>query len=195
MEIGIFGGTFNPIHNGHLHLLEAAFQAIEFDRVLVIPTNIPPHKAAKGLAPNKDRLEMAKLALERMDRAWVSDIEQKAKGKSYTIHTLEKLRLLFPEEKFTLLLGADMLLTLDQWYRWQDILSMARVAAFARNPGEEGRLLEKAAALGKEVRIIYAQPLPLSSTEIREKLRKGEDVSGLVPEKVLAYIQERGLWR
>ena len=82
---GIFGGTFNPIHNGHLHLLQEADAALSFDRILVIPANIPPHKRAPDLAPGSDRLEMARLAAAGMKKVFVSDIELKAKGKSYTI--------------------------------------------------------------------------------------------------------------
>ncbi len=98
---GIFGGTFNPIHNGHLHLLKEADAALHFDRILVIPANIPPHKRAADLAPGNDRLEMARLAAAGMEKVFVSDIELKAKGKSYTILTLEKLHALFPGDHFT----------------------------------------------------------------------------------------------
>ncbi len=191
---GIFGGTFNPIHNGHLHLLREADAALSFDRILLIPANIPPHKRAVDLAPGNDRMEMARLAVMGMKKAFVSDIELRAKGKSYTILTLEKLHALFPGDRFTLLMGADMLLTFDQWYRWQDILRLADLAAFARNRGEEEALEEKAAEL-PGARVIRAEPLPLSSTLVRETLRRGGDVSGMVPEGVLRYIERRGLYR
>ena len=107
--------------------------------------------------------------------------------------TLEKLHALFPEERFTLLMGADMLLTFDQWYRWQDILKLADLAAFARNDGEEEALLKKAEEFSG-TRVIRTEPLPLSSTEIREILKKGGDVSNMVPEAVLSYIKRRGLY-
>ncbi len=190
---GIFGGTFNPIHNGHLHLLKEADKALSFDRILLIPANLPPHKQAPDLAPGKERLEMARLAAAGMEKVFVSDIELKAKGKSYTVLTLEKLHALFPEERFTLLMGADMLLTFDQWYRWQDILKLADLAAFARNDGEEEALLKKAEEFSG-ARVIRTEPLPLSSTEIREILKKGGDVSNMVPEAVLSYIKRRGLY-
>lgn len=189
----LYGGTFNPIHNGHLHLIREAARLLEFDRLLLIPTNIPPHKAAADLASNRDRLEMARLAVTGMENVWVSDIEQRAKGKSFTVLTLERLRYLFPDTRFTLLMGTDMLCTFDKWYRWKDILQMADLAAFARNDGEQALLERKAAELGK-ARVIRVEPLPLSSTMVREKLRNGEDVSALLPPAVLSYIQEKGLY-
>ncbi len=193
-RFGIYGGTFNPIHNGHLHLIRAACAQLSFDRLLVVPANIPPHKAATDLASNRDRLEMARLATAGMPGVWVSDIELRARGKSYTILTLERLRALFPECRFTLLMGADMLESFDRWHRWRDILKLADIAAFARNEGEEALLERKAALIGR-ARVVRVEPLPLSSTLVREKVRRGEDISGLVPEPVAAYIYEKGLYR
>ena len=193
-RFGIYGGTFNPIHNGHLHLIRAACAQLSFDRLLVVPANIPPHKAAVDLASNRDRLEMARLATAGMQGVWVSDIELRARGKSYTVLTLERLRALFPECSFTLLMGADMLESFDRWHRWQDILKLADIAAFARNEGEESLLERKAALIGR-ARVVRVEPLPLSSTLVREKVRRGEDISGLVPEPVAAYIYEKGLYR
>ena len=192
-RFGIYGGTFNPIHNGHLHLIRAASAQLSFDRLLVVPANIPPHKAAVDLASNRDRLEMARLATAGMPGVWVSDIELRARGKSYTVLTLERLRALFPECSFTLLMGADMLESFDRWHRWQDILKLADIAAFARNEGEESLLERKAALIGR-ARVVRVEPLPLSSTLVREKVRRGEDISGLVPEPVAAYIYEKGLY-
>ena len=193
-RFGIYGGTFNPIHNGHLHLIRAACAQLSFDRLLVVPANIPPHKAAVDLASNRDRLEMARLATAGMPGVWVSDIELRARGKSYTVLTLERLRALFPECRFTLLMGADMLESFDRWHRWQDILKLADIAAFARNEGEEALLERKAALIGR-ARVVRVEPLPLSSTLVRERVRRGEDISGLVPEPVAAYIYEKGLYR
>ena len=193
-RFGIYGGTFNPIHNGHLHLIRAACAQLSFDRLLVVPANIPPHKAATDLASNRDRLEMARLATAGMPGVWVSDIELRARGKSYTVLTLERLRALFPECRFTLLMGADMLESFDRWHRWRDILKLADIAAFARNEGEEALLERKAALIGR-ARVVRVEPLPLSSALVREKVRRGEDISGLVPEPVAAYIYEKGLYR
>lgn len=195
-RIGIYGGTFNPIHNGHLHLAREIQEALQFDRIIFIPAKIPPHKDATDLASGKDRMEMVRLAVEDFPGAMVSDIELKSHGKSYTVYTMEKLGALLPDSEFTLMMGADMLLTFDKWFRWQDILQMARLAAVARGAGELETLRKKAAELSPEGRIdvIEAPPLPMSSTDIREQIREGGGVSHLLPEAVLRYIRKAGLY-
>lgn len=195
-RIGIYGGTFNPIHLGHLHLVKEVQSALHFDQILFIPAKIPPHKDAPDLASGKDRLEMVRLAVEEMPEAMVSDIELRSHGKSYTVYTLEKLQALLPGREFTLLMGADMLLTFDQWFRWQDILFMSRAAAVTRGAGELEALREKARILSPEGRIdvIAASPLPMSSTDIRQKIREGSDPSALLPEKVWSYICRHELY-
>ena len=197
-RIGIYGGTFNPIHRGHIHLARELQAALQFDRLLFIPSRIPPHKEAKQLASGQDSLEMVRLALEEeLPEAMVSDLELKSRGKSYTFYTLEKLQALLPDSAFTLIMGTDMLLTFDQWFRWQDILSMACLAVAARNAGEQQLMEKKARALSPEGRItvVPMTPLPMSSTDVRRIIRTGGDPSALLPEKVWAYIRDRGLYQ
>ena len=197
-RIGIYGGTFNPIHRGHIHLAREIQAALQFDRLLFIPSRIPPHKEAKQLASGQDRLEMVRLALEEeLPEAMVSDLELKSHGKSYTFYTLEKLQALLPGRAFTLIMGTDMLLTFDQWFRWQDILSAASLAVAARNAGEQQLMEKKARALSSEGRItvVPMTPLPMSSTDVRRIIRTGGDPSALLPEKVWAYIRARGLYQ
>ncbi|MDD6032454.1 MAG: nicotinate (nicotinamide) nucleotide adenylyltransferase [Oscillospiraceae bacterium] len=197
-RIGIYGGTFNPIHRGHIHLAREIQAALQFDRLLFIPSRIPPHKEAKQLASGQDRLEMVRLALEEeLPEAMVSDLELKSRGKSYTFYTLEKLQALLPDSAFTLIMGTDMLLTFDQWFRWRDILSMACLAVAARNAGEQQLMEKKARALSPEGRItvVPMTPLPMSSTDVRRIIRTGGDPSALLPEKVWAYIRDRGLYQ
>lgn len=197
-RIGIYGGTFNPIHRGHIHLAREIQAALQFDRLLFIPSRIPPHKEAKQLASGQDRLEMVRLALEEeLPEAMVSDLELKSRGKSYTFYTLEKLQALLPDSAFTLIMGTDMLLTFDQWFRWRDILSMACLAVAARNAGEQQLMEKKARALSPEGRItvVPMTPLPMSSTDVRRIIRTGGDPSALLPEKVWTYIRTRGLYQ
>ena len=197
-RIGIYGGTFNPIHRGHIHLAREIQAALQFDRLLFIPSRIPPHKEAKQLASGQDRLEMVRLALEEeLPEAVISDLELKSRGKSYTFYTLEKLQALLPDSAFTLIMGTDMLLTFDQWFRWRDILSMACLAVAARNAGEQQLMEKKARALSPEGRItvVPMTPLPMSSTDVRRIIRTGGDPSALLPEKVWAYIRDRGLYQ
>lgn len=197
-RIGIYGGTFNPIHRGHIHLAREIQAALQFDRLLFIPSRVPPHKEAEQLASGQDRLEMVRLALEEeLPEAVISDLELKSRGKSYTFYTLEKLQALLPDSAFTLIMGTDMLLTFDQWFRWRDILSMACLAVAARNAGEQQLMEKKARALSPEGRItvVPMTPLPMSSTDVRRIIRTGGDPSALLPEKVWAYIRDRGLYQ
>lgn len=195
-RIGIYGGTFNPIHLGHLHLAAEIQRTLCFDQLLFIPARVPPHKQVQNLASGRDRLEMVRLAVQSLPGAMVSDLELKARGKSYTYLTLQKLTTLLPGADFTLLMGADMLLTFDQWFRWRDILAMARLAVAARYGDEQAALTEKAAALSPQGRItvVPSIPLPMSSTSIRETIEGGGDPSALLPREVWAYICEHRLY-
>ncbi len=194
-KIGIFGGTFNPIHNGHLHMLEILRDRLPLDEIWVMPANIPPHKEAKELASGKDRLKMAALAVEDLEDVAVCDLELRSPGKSYTYDTLLHLKKAFPEDSFTLIMGSDMFLSFEKWYRHQEILSMCGIVCAARHDGEYEALMKKAKRFPKgNIHVILAPPLPLSSTEVRYRLHQGEDISGLVPLKVAEYIRKRRLY-
>ena len=195
-KIGIFGGTFNPVHNGHLNLLRQVQNEMQFDELLLIPSYLPPHKEAPDLISGSDRLKMLALAVEDMPEAGVCDVELHKTGKSYTIDTLRKLRRIFPTAEFYFIVGTDMLLTFDQWKQWRDILKLTFLVASGRDDGEYERLVEKANKLNRErIIVLKTEPVPVSSTEIREKLKEGEDVSELLPPKVLCYIQKKGLYQ
>lgn len=195
-RIGIFGGTFNPVHNGHLNLLRQVQTQMQFDEVLLIPSHLPPHKEASDLASGKDRLRMLALALEDMPEAGVCDVELHKGGKSYTIETLKKLKRIFPTAELYFIVGTDMLLTFDQWKQWRDILKLTFLVASGRDQGEYESLCKKAEELNPErIFVLQTEPFPVSSTEIRTKLKAGKDVSELLPPSVLRYIQEKGLYR
>ena len=195
-KIGLFGGTFNPVHNGHLNLLRQIQAEMQFDELLLIPSHIPPHKEVSDLASGKDRLQMLALAIEDMPEAGVCDIELHTSGKSYTIDTLRKLRRIFPTGEFYFIVGTDMLLTFDEWKQWRDILKLTYLVASGRNEGEYTSLVKKAEELNRErIIVLQTEPFPVSSTEIRKKLKVGEDVSELLPPKVLRYIEQKRLYR
>lgn len=195
-KIAIFGGTFNPIHNGHLNLLRQVQQQMEFDEILLVPAHIPPHKTVKNLASGNDRMEMLRLAVENIPEAGVCDVELTEKGKSYTIDTLKKLHALFSTDQLYFIIGTDMLLTFDTWKRWKDILKLAIVVASGRDENEYQLLLKKAESLSDDrILVLKTDPLPLSSTQVRKKLSAGEGAEKLVPPAVLSYIHEKGLYR
>lgn len=196
MRIGIFGGTFNPVHKGHLLLCRQVSEKLGLDRVLLIPTNIPPHKEAAELASNAHRLEMLRLAVGDDPVLTVSDIEYRLGKKSYTFFTLTALRQEYPDGEFYLIMGSDMLLTFDEWYRYRDIMDMAFLVAGARQEGEYAALCEKQKKLGEDrVFIVRTEIMDISSTELRQKLKAGEDVSVWLEPAVECYIKEHGLYK
>lgn len=142
MKIGIYGGTFNPIHRGHLTAARAALDALGLDRLLLIPASVPPHKALpQGSADAADRLEMAALACAELGpQAQALDTELHRTGPSYTVDTLRQLRMEHPEDELWLLMGTDMFLSLERWYHASDILSLAHIGAFDRAHPQPGRI-------------------------------------------------------
>ena len=201
MRTGIYGGTFNPIHTGHVRLLEDFIRRLELDRVLLIPTGIPPHKQAHALASARQRLDMCRLAVEGVKGAPIElcEIELHRPGKSFTADTLEQLRGLYPEDEFFLLMGEDMFLTVDKWYRPEAIMALSTLCCSPRSPDGLQKLEAKKAQLERDFsarcRVEDIPYFPASSTQVRERAEKGEDLCGLVPEKVARYIWENNLYR
>lgn len=191
METGIYGGTFNPVHLGHIHLLRAA--APYFERILVMPDRVPPHKEAEMLASGADRAAMLKLAVSDIPQAEVSTLELEAEGRSYTYLTLRKLRALYPRDRFTLIIGGDMLRSFKEWRNWQEILENASLLAAARDDGEYERLIRAAEAF-PGTRVLKVPPFPMSSTSVREAARAGKPLTGMVPPAVARYIRDHSLY-
>ena len=199
MRTGIYGGTFNPIRKGHLHIVEEFRRGLGLDRVLLIPTRVPPHKAAPDLASAGERFAMCRLAAQGKPWLELSDIEMRREGKSYTAETLEELSVLYPQDQFYLLMGEDMFLTLGRWYRPETIFSLASVCTTPRSPDGLDALRQKALEYTGQFQarcfLEHIPYLPISSTQVRQAVARGEDISGLVPQAVAAYMKERGLYR
>lgn len=199
-QMGLFGGSFNPIHNGHLHLVCAVQDALKLDGVLLMPTGEAPHKSSALYASAEDRLAMCRLAAEPYPWLAVSAYETRRAGKSYTVETLRYLTAQYPEAEWTLMIGSDMLLSFDTWRCWQEIAQMARICAVSRHDGDNAALQAYAETLMQqaehaEITVLPVGALELSSTEIREKLQNREDTSCLLPENVVQYICANGLYR
>lgn len=195
MRLGIFGGTFNPPHMGHLGLVTAIADKMKLDRVLIIPASVPPHKHISNLAGSRDRLEMCRLAFGGDGRFFVSDTELKRSGKSYTYDTLCELREGYPDAELFLIVGSDMLATFDEWYRYHDILMMSTLCAASRKHGYvpqlEGRFTDEERA---KIKFIEIPVLEVSSTLIRRKLSERENTHGLLSDSVREYIDKKGLY-
>lgn len=197
MKIGIFGGAFNPVHNGHLNLAETFSEDLRLDKLLFIPTAKPPHKSDDGLLSGEDRVTMLRLAVENKPYE-ISTIEFNRTEKSYTYATLIELKKFYPDSQFYLIIGADQFVHFDKWYRYEDILNMVTLCTSAReNEMEKQLIMDSAERLGIADSFFLSQRpvLRVSSSEIRDKIKNGSDVSDLLPKKVFDYIFEKGLYR
>ncbi len=190
MRIGILGGTFNPIHLGHLILAECAFKSLRLDKLFFVPANISPLKSKRKLVSKDHRLAMLKLALRACRDFAISDLEIKRGGKSYTIETLQAFRRRFRLKKSQIffITGSDSLKDLN---RWKDFTQITKIANFviAKRPG-----FSKMKS-SRRIQFIDMPQIDISSSLIRTRLGKGKSIEFLVPEEVLAYIKKRRLFR
>jgi len=199
MRVGIYGGTFSPVHNGHVAAAKAFMEQMWLDILYVIPTGVTPHKDMKGDATAADRLEMCRLAFEGVEGVIVSDLEMRREGKSYTVDTLRELY--DPEGRLFLLLGTDMLMTLDQWREPDEIFRLCYPVYVRRETDGEldQAIVEKISSYqekyGKVVRRIVTPAIELSSTDVRAAVAEGFPIEGAVPPAVAAYIRDRDLYR
>lgn len=191
-KTGIFGGAFNPVHNGHVRLAEEAAKQLKLKKLLIIPTFVSPHKNT-ALAPFEDRMEMCRRAFSHIEGAEICDIEKRLGGTSYTINTVRALKSERPEEQLFLLIGGDMLFSFGEWYKYESLLKETKVCAVARDNDSLVDMMEFANEMGR-VRVLPTKAVEVSSTEIREKAARGGDISQLVPEAVAEYIAEKGLY-
>lgn len=195
IKTGIFGGAFNPVHNGHVHLAREAVEQLKLRRLLIIPTFESPHKATE-LAPFDDRAEMCRLAFSGIFEKCgveVLDIERQMGGVSYTINTLRELKRLYPDEQFFLLIGGDMLYSFRNWFKYESILKECKVCAVARGGDSLTDMMEFANEIGR-VKVLPTDIVDISSTEIRGRLAGLSSVEGLVPREVADYIEKHGLY-
>ena len=200
-KVAVFGGTFSPVHNGHLAAMKAFAETVRPDILYIIPTAIPPHKQRNDLATDAQRLAMLNIAVEELDvpcRVYVSDMEILRGGRSYTADTLFELNKI--AEKLYLYCGTDMILTIDEWHKAHLIFKFATVAYMQReedfrfNEEVEKKVAELSDRFIADIIKIPAVPIEVSSSEVREKIAKGEDISELVPKGVGEYIKREGIY-
>lgn len=196
MNTGLFGGAFNPIHLGHMELARHYLEELQLNRILFIPTAIPPHKTSEHLAPARDRINMLKLAIDADDRYDYTDIEFRRSTKSYTYDTLTQLKKLYPDDNFFLIIGSDQFFFFRNWYRAQDILSLVTVVTAAREENEYSKLLEFKSRYDDMKHCIVSNfdVLSVSSSQIRLCVKNNEDISAFVPDGVAEYIKDNKLY-
>jgi nicotinate-nucleotide adenylyltransferase len=220
-RIGLFGGTFNPVHLGHLQAARVVRDRLALSAVLFIPAAIPPHKTPEGLVPVTDRLEMLRLALTGDPSFRVSEVELKRTGPSYTIDTVRRFQAdSAADTRYYLILGLDAFLEIDSWKSYQALIRETALVVLDRPDGPRGTAEESRRAmldfLRSKISVDYAfsgqrgcfecadwpplhllsgELLALSATRVRDRIRAGGDLHGLVPAPVAAYIRRKGLYR
>ena len=200
MKIGIYGGTFNPIHTGHMQAVKFAAEYLQLDKLLLIPAGIPPHKALReDAADGAQRMAMTKLAAEAMELSCsveVSDMELQRQGKSYTVDTLRALREQYPDAKLYFFMGTDMFLSFHIWYQPEEIAKLCTICAFGRSEADTEELFAVqrqylAEKLGADcITISLPRIVDISSTQLREALSQGRGREYLAP-AVYGYILGR----
>ena len=188
MKIGILGGTFNPLHIGHLILAEEVREKLRLDKVIFVPTFIPPHKKNSDVAAAKDRLAMVKAAIRGNRDFSASNIEIRREGLSYTVDTVKALNRKFPGEKLFFITGSDLLKYLDEWKDFKQLLGLVKFVVATR----PGYPLEKIPSYVQRVGI---RAVDVSAFEIRRCIKQKKSFRYLVPEAVFDYINKNKLYK
>ena len=176
MKVGIFGGSFNPIHNGHISLALQLKEQASLDEVWLMVSPQNPLKQSSDLLDDEQRLQMARLAVKDVEGIVVSDYEMHLPKPSYTWNTLQALSKNYPDREFVLMIGGDNWQLFDRWYRADDIKANYRIVVYTRTPGDPGFI-------------------DISSTDIRRRIREGRGIRRLVPKAVANYIKEHKLYQ
>jgi nicotinate-nucleotide adenylyltransferase len=211
--VGVLGGTFDPIHDGHLAAGRAAMAALALDRILVIPSSAPPHRPDSSRASGYHRLQMVRLGVAAMPGWTASDLELVRGGPSYTFDTLSELRALEKTSQFFFITGADAFAEVASWRRYPEVLELAHFVVIARTgtsfervrtrlPDLASRFVECDSTAPEACRhapfpsifLVHASTPSVSSTEIRSRAAAGEPLDGLVPDPVQRYIHEHRLY-
>ncbi|MBS4537159.1 nicotinate-nucleotide adenylyltransferase [Clostridium sp. D2Q-11] len=199
IKIGLMGGTFNPIHIGHLVMAEEIRKGFGLDKVLFIPTGNPPHKLIEGQVSSEDRYIMTLLATASNEHFEVSDIETKRIGTSYTVDTIKELKEIYPMAEFYFITGADAILEIETWKNTKELLDSCKFIAATRpgynmNELKSGiQKLEK--KYNRQISSLSIAPIDLSSTDIRKRLKVGKTVKYMIPDSVINYINKKNLYR
>jgi nicotinate-nucleotide adenylyltransferase len=193
---GILGGTFDPVHRGHLSAATQLLELAGLAEVWLMPNAQPPHRTSPPLAPAQERLQMVRLATANLSGLRASDLEVERGGLSYTIDTFRRLRLSEPDRPFRLLLGLDAALQIESWHKARALLAEASFVIFSRPevtlaPGQ----LERLGFPAERTEVVTLETPAISGRMVRERLRRGEPVLDLVTPEVAEYISDRGLYR
>lgn len=196
-NVVIFGGTFNPLHKGHIEIISALSRLDGTDEVLLIPDKIPPHKECEFLASDEDRLNMCKIAAKEFSNVSVSDIELKRTGKSYTIDTLKEIKHQNPDYNLSIAIGGDMLVSFDKWKDYKDILSLCRIICLGRGGVDKAQFSEKVQyfkSIGGEILVLDNEITEISSTLLRENMRDSDFTLKYIDNEIIEYIFKNNVY-
>lgn len=199
LKFGVLGGTFNPIHYGHLLMAEQAREALKIGKIVFMPSGYPPHKDLKTVVSADDRMKMVEMAIHSNENFLASTIELDREGKSYTVDTLRELKAEYGQDtELFFIIGADVLIDLPNWRSIREVVKLCKFAAMQR-PGfkkeefnEQKRLLEE--EYGAEIEVIDMPLIDISSTDIRNRLAEAKSIKYMLPENVIEYIEKEGLY-
>lgn len=200
MKIGIMGGTFDPIHNGHLMLGEYAYREFQLDQIWFMPNGNPPHKSSDTIeSQTKNRVEMVRRAISETEYFVVQLYEVENKAVHYSYKTMEYFKQIYPEHEFYFVIGADSLFSIEKWVHPEILLKdCVMLAAYRDDKGTE-EMISQIQYLNQkyhaDIRLLNTPNVDISSSEIREKLKEGQAIQGMVPDSVCAYIEEKQLYR
>ena len=199
-KIGILGGTFDPIHNGHLALGKQAYEQFGLDEIWFMPSGHPPHKKGRLVTEGKEREDMVKLAIGSVPYFVYSDFELKREGNTYTAQTLSLLKDAYPQHEFYFIIGADSLYEIEQWYHPEMVMKQAVLLAAARpyekdHPDFEKQVKHLVEKFGARIGVIRFEEMDIASKQIRKMVSAGQSIKDLVPGPVAGYIRIHGLYR
>ncbi len=198
MKIGILGGTFDPVHKGHIYIAEQCMKHLGMDRIMFLPNGNPPHKRGRNITDKEHRYNMLKIAISGCEGFCVSDYEIRREEYSYTVETMRNLRKLSDDE-YILIIGADSFYQLDLWYKSEELVKENKFVVLDREYDGHGNISEDVERFNKEhlshISLLKIPLIDISSTEIRNRISMGTDISDMVGENVANYIKENNLYR
>jgi len=197
-RVGVLGGTFDPVHYGHLFIAEYALHEFALDKIIFIPAARPPHKDNQGISSSEHRVNMLRLALENQSSYLLSTIEIEREGYSYTIDTIRDLIQQNPDTEFYFIMGMDAFIDLPSWKEPHELLRLCKFIVFYRpfssSPGVGGAATNETFCIGDKIYFLYFPGIFISSSLIRARLKENKPVQHMLPRKVMDYIKDKGLY-
>ena len=198
MKLGIFGGTFNPIHNGHIGIALKIYELLSLDRVLFMPNKIPPHKDMKNILDEEVRIDMINIAIDRYDFFGIENYEIKKDGISYTYESLEYLDRIYKGDELFFIIGSDSFINFDKWQKINRIFRSANLVVYLRDHSHKDLIIDIKKRYEKiykgSIFLCFDDIICISSTVVREKILRGENFKNLVPESLYQYIVSKNLY-